>query len=186
MSVQARRFSLLIIALGIIATSLVACQTPSSATSGGSNAILIPTQNAASVTPTPKFPQFTIGAWPSDFSPDLNGTITIYIVCRVQDQSMKGPSQPPPAGQTVTVNIGPPISGQYTKQTTADGYAVVTFAYNDPNPGQPVIVSVSTVWNNVNYKAQTFFTPGPTVRPTPTQGQGGPGGPGDGTPTVGP
>ncbi len=98
---------------------------------------------------------------------------------------MQGPSHPPPAGQTVTVNIGAPINQQYTAQTTADGYAVVTFSFNDPNPGQPVIVQVSTVWNNQTYPAQTFFTPGPTVQPTPTQGPGGPGGPGNGTPTVG-
>jgi hypothetical protein len=182
MPVQARRFALLIVALGIIATSLVACQTPSSANSGGSNAILIPTPNASNLTPTPKFPPFTIGAWPSDFSPDLNGTLTIYVVCRVQDQSMQGPSHPPPAGQPINVSIGNPVSQNFNVRTGADGYAVVTFNYNDPNPGQPVIVNVSAVWNGATYNGQTFFTPGPRAQPTPTKG---PGGPGNGTPTVG-
>ena len=168
MPVQAKRFALLMIALGIIAVSLVACQTPSSASSGGSNTILIPTPNSSNLTPTPKFPGFTVGAWPSNFSPNLNDTITIYVVCRVQDQSMQGPSHPPPAGQQVNISIGNPVPQQFSQRTTADGYATATFSYNDPNPGQPVQVNVTTVWNGVTYNAQTFFTPGVNTAPTPT------------------
>lgn len=183
MSVQARRLALLFIAFGIIAVSLVACQTPSGADSGSSNTILIPTQSAANLTPTPKFPPFTIGAWPSNFSPELNDTITIYVVCRVQDQSMQGPSHPPPT-LTVVINIGSPVNKQYTARTGADGYATQAFSYNDSSPGQPVIVNVSATYNGATYSAETFFTPGPKAAPTPTPaatatpggGGGGPGG----------
>lgn len=182
MSVQAKRFGLLIIALSILSVSLVACQTPNPTNSGPSNAILIPTPNSAKLSPTPQFPQFTVGAWPSNFAPQLNDTVTIYVVCRVQDQTMKGPSHPPPAGLPVTIYVGNPIAQQQTAHTTADGYAVASFSFNDPNPGLPVTVSVTTNWNNVAYKAQTFFTPGPNTAPTPTAGAspapGGPGGPG--------
>ena len=181
MSVQARRFALLIIAFGIFATSLVACQTPNSANQGSSNTILIPTQNASNLTPTPKFPPFTIGAWPSNFSPNLSDTVTIYVVCRVQDQTMQGPSHPPPAGLPVNINIGNPVGQQFNTRTTADGYATVTVPFNVSTPGQPIVVSVSAVWNNITYKGQTFFTPGPTTPPTPTQGNGN--GNGNGTPT---
>lgn len=184
MSVQARRFALLFITFGVMAISLVACQSPNSSNQSANNTILIPTQNAQNLTPTPKFPGFTIGAWPSNFSPNLNDTITIYVVCRVQDSSMQGPSQPPPAGLPVTVNVGSPVSQQLSARTTADGYAVVTFSFNDPSPGQPVVVDVTTNYNGAQYKAQTFFTPGPRTQPTPTQGaQSTPGnGGGNGTP----
>lgn len=184
MSVQARRFALLVITCGIMATALVACQTPNTATSGGSNAILIPTPNSAKLTPTPKFPPFTVGAWPSNFSPSLNDTITIYIICRVQDQSMTGPSHPPSAGLPINVSVGSPINQQFSARTTADGYATVTFSFNDPTPGQPVIVDINTNYGNANYHAQTFFTPGPQTAPTPTPGPQTT--PGAGTPTVGP
>ena len=177
MPVQAKRFALLIIALGIIAVSLVACQTPSSASSGGSNTILIPTVNTSNLTPTPKFPGFTVGAWPSNFSPNLNDTITIYVVCRIQDQSMQGPSHPPPAGVQVTISVGSPINQNFTKTTGADGYATATFSYNDPNPGQPVAVNVTTNYPG-SPPAQTFFTPGVNSAPTPTTP------PDTGTPTV--
>lgn len=185
MSNHARRFALLVMALGIIAVSLVACQTPNADT-GSSNTILIPTQNAANLTPTPKFPPFTIGAWPSNFAPDLNDSITIYVVCRVQDQSMQGPSHPPPS-LTVVISIGSPIPQQFTARTGADGYATQAFSFNDPVPGQPVIVNVSTTYNGAPYSAQTFFTPGPKAAPSPTaapsQTPGGGGGGGGGKPT---
>jgi hypothetical protein len=77
------------------------------------------------------------------------------------------------------VNVGSPISQQFSARTTADGYATVTFSFTDPNPGQPVIVKVSTNYNG-NYAAQTFFTPGPNVAPTPTAGDTSP------TPATGP
>lgn len=180
MSVHAKRFALLLIAFGIIAVSLVACQTPSADT-GSSNTILIPTPNSANLTPTPKFPPFTIGAWPSNFSPDLNDSITIYVVCRVQDQTMQGPSHPPPS-LTVVISVGSPINQQFTARTGGDGYATQSFSFNDPVPGQPVIVTVSTTYSNATYNAETFFTPGPkaapspTSAPTPPNGGGGPGG----------
>ena len=189
MSNHAKRFALLVMALGIIAVSLVACQTPNADT-GSSNTILIPTQNSANLTPTPKFPLFTIGAWPSDFSPDLNDTVTIYVVCRVQDPSMQGPSQPPPT-LTVVISVGSPIGQQFTASTGADGYATKTFSFNDPTPGQPVIVNVSTTYKGATYNAQTFFTPGPKTAPTPTAAPsqtpgGGNGGGGKPTPPSGP
>jgi hypothetical protein len=177
MPVQAKRLALLMIALGIIAVSLVACQAPSSASSGGSNTILIPTPNTSNLTPTPKFPGFTVGAWPSNFSPNLNDTVTIYVVCRIQDQSKQGPSHPPPAGVQVNVSVGGPINQNFTARTGADGYATVTFNFNDPNPGQPVVVDVTTNYPG-SPAAQTFFTPGVNTAPTPTTA------PDTGTPTV--
>ncbi len=188
MAHHAKRFALLILAFGIIAISLVACQAPNADT-GSSNTILIPTQNAANLTPTPNFPPFTIGAWPSHFSPDLNDTVTIYVVCRVQDPTMQGPSHPPPT-LTVVISIGSPISRHFTASTGADGYATQSFSFNDPTPGQPVIVSVSTSYKGATYNAQTFFTPGPKAAPSPTaepsKTPGGGGGGGKPTPPGGP
>jgi hypothetical protein len=67
----------------------------------------------------------------------------------------------------VNVSVRSPINQDFTARTGADGYATVTFSYNDPNPGQPVIVDVTTSYPG-SPPAQTFFTPGVNTAPTPT------------------
>jgi len=91
---------------------------------------------------------------------------------------MQGPSHPPPAGVQVNISVGSPINQNFTKSTGADGYATATFSFNDPNPGQPVVVNVTTNYPG-SPPAQTFFTPGVNTAPTPTTP------PDNGTPTVG-
>ncbi|HEU5349775.1 MAG TPA: hypothetical protein VFU63_14280 [Ktedonobacterales bacterium] len=99
---------------------------------------------------------------------------------------MQGPSHPPPAGLVINVTIGNPIGGTYSTRTGADGYAAQVITFNAPTAGQPVIVDVSTTYNNVTYHAQTFFTPGPRAVASPTKSpKGGPGN-SNTTPTVGP
>ena len=164
---QVRRFALLLVALSVLSVALVACQTPVPTSGGTSSGISLITPLANAVSPTPTFPPFTIGAWPSNYSPGNPDTITIYVLCRVQDQSMQTPSQPPNPGVPVTILIGSPINQTATVTTGADGVAATTVAFSDPTPGIPVQVTVPANWKGVPYSNQTFFTPGATFTPTP-------------------
>jgi hypothetical protein len=163
---------LLVAALCIISVALAACQTSSessAAPADSSGANVFHTPNPSLASPTPTFPPFTVGAWPSNYSPGNNDTITIYILCRVQ-KDMNNPPLPPNPPVQVTVLVGDPVGGTHTATTDNDGLAAITFAYNDPQSGVPVVVSVQVTYGNQTYAAQTFFTPAPTRRPSPTPG----------------
>jgi hypothetical protein len=172
MVLQVRRFALLLVALSVLSVALVACQTPAvtgSSSSGTSSGISLITPPANASSPTPTFPPFTIGAWPSNYSPGNPDTITIYVLCRVQDPSMQTPAQPPNPGVPVTILIGAPLNQSATVTTGADGVAATTVAFSDPTPGIPVTVLVSATFNGATYSNQTFFTPGATFTPTPAK-----------------
>jgi hypothetical protein len=168
-SVHARRFALLLVALSTLSVTLVACQV--SGSSGGSgtdtgSTLTFQTPNAGKISPTPTFPLFTIGAWPSNYSPQALDNITIYVLCRVQSPSMTGPATAP-STVTVTVLVDAPINKTLTGTTDANGMAAIPLSFTDPNPGTPVQVTVYTTWNGVTYRNATFFTPGATYTPTP-------------------
>lgn len=172
MGLQARRFGIMAVALCVLSVALVACQAPAVPGSSGGSAtgasLSLVTPPAAS--PTPTFPPFTIGAWPSNYSPGNPDTITIYVICRVQDPTMQSPAKPPNPGVSVTILVGSPINQSATATTGADGVATTQVAFSDSSPGQPVIVTVTANYNGVSYTNQTFFTPGATFTPTPTGG----------------
>ncbi|HLJ80472.1 MAG TPA: hypothetical protein VKT52_03225 [Ktedonobacterales bacterium] len=189
MSAPAKRFALLMVAFSIIAVVFVACAAPTSPLptggnngNGGVTGFHTPAPNNGQ--PTPAFPPFTIGAWPSNYSPGNNDTMTIYVLCRIQDQSMLKPAQPA-AGLGVSIILSGPAGGSYSGKTDNDGLAAITFTLNDPNSGQPVTVTASTTWNGQAYSAQTFFTPNPGAKPTATP-KSGPGGTPPPFPTVTP
>ena len=172
---EARRLTLLAAALLLAALLLAACSTPSaplpSSSNGGINVFRTPNPNAAS--PTPTFPPFTVGAWPSDYSPANNATMTIYVLCKRQPADMSGPSQPM-VGVPVDVYIGAPLNQDISQSanpkpvTDSSGLAAVQFDLNDPQSGLPVTVQVSVVLGNQTYHAETCFTPNPTAAPTAT------------------
>lgn len=188
MGVQARRFAIAVVALSVLSVALVACQPTPITTTGGSasgNSLLLITPGASAASPTPTFPPFTIGAWPSNYSPNNPDTITIYVICRVQDPTMQTPAQPPAAGQSVTIFVQDPINQTFTATTGPDGIATAQVAFADPSPGTPVIVQVTTTYKGASYTNQTFFTPGATATVTPTVGPGTPGTTPGTTPTTG-
>ncbi|WIG57705.1 MAG: hypothetical protein OJF49_000450 [Ktedonobacterales bacterium] len=186
MSLQAKRFALLMVALSIIAVALVACQTPTAPTQNNSNnggVNVFHTPNPALQTPTPAFPPFTIGTWPSNYSPNSGDNLTIYVICRNQDASMQ--SAPKPAvGVGVTISIDPPFNNTKVVTTGADGIAAWTFQMTDTSSGQPVQVTVTATGpDGKTYVAQTFFTPSPAAAsPSPSPS----GTPGSGTPQPSP
>jgi hypothetical protein len=169
MGVHARRFAILLVAMSTLSVTLVACQVTGAAPGAGSDTtsgFTFSTPNPKSQSPTPTFPPFTIGAWPSNYTPQALDNITIYVLCRVQNPSMTGPASPP-STLTVTVQVGAPINKQLTGTTDANGLAAIPLSFTDPSPGTPVVVTVFANWQNHTYANQTFFTPGATYTPTP-------------------
>jgi hypothetical protein len=179
--------ALLLAALTLLSVALVACSAgvvPNPIANNSQNDLTFSTPNPAQNTPTPTFPDFTIGAWPSNYSPNVNDTITIYVICRVQDRTMQTAPRPPSSAVGVTAQLTGPINNTLHGTTGADGIAAISYVLNDPYVGQPVLVYVSAVWQGHVYRATTFFTTGPTTPNTPTPAPTTTGTPGAGTPTA--
>ncbi len=184
MSQMAKRVALIALAIGVLAAALAACASPTPPAppaTGGGGVNAFHTPNPALQSPTPPVPGFTIGAWPSDYSPDASGSVTIYVVCRIQDSSM-GSAPRPAAGQVVTINVGPPLNLAYNATTDNSGLANWQFTIVDKQYGQPVVVTVATNFQGKTYTANTFFTPSPVAPPSPSPG---PSGSPTATPTLG-
>jgi hypothetical protein len=155
--------------IAVVAGATPQPTTPYNSGSNGGNVFKTP---ASLSSPTPAFPGFTVGAWPSNYSPGNTGTLTIYVICRKQDPSMQNPPTAvanvpvvlsfTPAGNAA-VNIAP-----MTAQTGQDGIAAFTFQFSDPTSGVPIVVQAVATFNGVSYTAQTFFTPNPQAKPTPS------------------
>lgn len=171
-----RRVTLLLLALGILAFGLVACSVGPSAQNLQNTSLAFSTPNPLLYTPTPTFPPFTVGAWPSNYSPNNADTVTIYVICRAQNASMSGPSMPT-SGLPVSVTAGGqgyPITENGSGTTDADGMAAVPITFTDPQSGYPIVVTVSVNYKNQTYTATTFFTPNPMATPSPTPKPGQP------------
>jgi hypothetical protein len=169
-STQAKRIGLLAMALALMVMLLAACSAGPVAISpnvGGGN-LTFQTPDAAQNTATPTFPLFTVGAWVSNYSPNINDSITIYVICRVQDPTMATPPHPPAPGLQVRVILSGPINASLNGPTGTDGIAAIPYVVNDPYVGQPVTISVHVGYGGQDYKAQSFFTSGPTTPITPT------------------
>jgi uncharacterized membrane protein YgcG len=197
MRLNAQRLGLLFAAGLLITVAVVACATPqtptpSSYNSSNSNNVFH-TPNPSLNSPTPTFPPFTVGTWPSNYSPNNNDTLTIYVICRIQDPTMQQPPRPA-QGVTVVVDFVPEQGAAVnlaplTATTGPDGIAAFTFQLNDPTSGVPIVVQATATYNGVSYPpATTFFTPNPQGCPSPsaspgsaTPGTGG--GPGGGGPS---
>jgi hypothetical protein len=185
MGSPAKRFALWVAACTLIAVVFVACATPSAATpntdTGNGNGVNVFRTPSAPTPPTP-FPEFTIGAWPSTYSPNNNDNITIYVLCKVQDPQMQ---KPPTPAAYIDVTVSPDGMNSVSGKTDNSGLAAIPLSINNPNSGVPITVVVTARWHNVTYRNYTFFTPSPTAKPTATPKPGGGGGKG-GTPTATP
>jgi hypothetical protein len=170
------RITLLITALAALAVGLIACTAvPSvSSVSNVPNSITFSTPDSAQNTPTPTFPVFTIGAWPSNFSPNINDAITFYVICRVQDPSMQTPPRPPSSPVHVHLVLGDPVNQTLDGITGTDGIAAIPYVVNDPAAGQPVVVTATADYPGGPWVATTFFTPGVGFVPTATPKGGHP------------
>jgi hypothetical protein len=191
MRLNAQRLGLLFLSFFLLAVALAACSAPQTPTTSGSgttdsgNTFQTPAPSLTS--PTPTFPSFTVGTWPSNYSPANNDTLTIYVICRIQDPTMQTPAKPG-VGIPVVLQFQPAANAavnlsSLTGTTGQDGIASFTIQLNDPTSGVPIIVQATATYNGVTYTAQTFFTPNPEAqKATPTPG-GGHGGGNNPTPT---
>ncbi len=163
----------LLLPLATLTLCLAACQAPGSGDSIVSiGAIVVSTAVAGPSAATPTLPPFTIGAWPSNTAPRDHESLTIFIICLVQDPATGGASGP--AGELrVRVTLRTPISHTYSGTTGSDGIAIVPVKFDDAHPGLPVAVDVVTTWQGITYRGQTFFTPAPQDKSSPTPNDAG-------------
>lgn len=174
MRLKTQRLGLLLVSFLLIGIAVVACASPQGSTTynnNGSTGNVFQTPAILS-SPTPPFPGFTVGTWPSNYSPGNTGTLTIYVICRKQDPSMQTPATPA-ANVPIVLSFssagGDSLSLQaMTGQTGTDGIAAFTFQFSDPYSGVPVEVQALATYNGISYTAQTFFTPNPEAKPTPS------------------
>jgi hypothetical protein len=168
MATHARRWALLSLALAMLALGLVACQAPDSAAARGkSGNIVVSPAVAGSSSPTPTLSPLTIGVWTSTMTPGARDTITIYVLCMLQDPS-RGRLTGPAVGIAIRVRLSDPVNQSFTGTTGRDGLAQVRVSFTDAHPGKPVIVDVVTVWHGMTYQGQTYFLPGAGGVPSPT------------------
>jgi hypothetical protein len=126
-------------------------------------AIRTPTGTRA---PTPGPLTYTVGAWPSDSTPRVRGTVTIFVSVRdggapVQDATVMVEALYPGslAGGARSVMAGP-------SSTNREGYAAVGMPVG-PAPApvnttqQTVQVAVTVTLQGNSYRATTNFTPLP-------------------------
>ena len=172
MSQRMKRFALLLVAVAVLAVAFAACSAPATPAgalpgAGSGNVNGFHTPNPTDGSPTPTFSPFTIGAWPSNYSPGTSDTVTIYAIARIQDPTMLTPPRPAP-GVTITFIAQDPVNQTGSAQTGPDGIATWTLTFKDSPAGKPVTVDVSTTYLQQPHDAQTFFTPGVNLGPTPT------------------
>jgi len=175
LSGKARYLPLLVIGLSLLTISLVACASSGAPIDTGSSQGGVEgfkTPNEILFTATPKFPVFTIGAWPSSYTPQNNDTVTIYVLCRAQPPDLSGPGLPPNPPVSVHVEITDPFTKSADGTTDASGLATIPIAFSDPKSGYPVRVFVSALYKGLTYNAETVFTPNVTQPPSPTTAPG--------------
>lgn len=172
----ARRWALLLPALALAMltvslSTLSACQLAGQSAFQGSSrsasapSLIMSVPHTGSAAATPTGAAFTIGAWPSDSMPGPNKHVVIYVMCRMQDPTMRGPGTPA-AGITVQVRVLDPINWSYDGTTKSDGMTMarVPIALHAARLGRPVTVDVAATWHHVTYQSQTSFTPAPGSR----------------------
>jgi hypothetical protein len=128
-----------------------------------------------SVLPTPTAPPYTIGAYASNESPNINDSVTIYVIFHINGK--------PQGGATVSISFRYENRGGIAqlnnqvgaKQTGDDGWAAFPITFTNLPPQQPVIVDPTVTFNGQTYvpiqDKPAFFTPvAPTPSPSTTPG----------------
>jgi hypothetical protein len=135
----------------------------------------------ANLTPTPTSPPETIGAFPSNPSPNVNDNIIIYVIFHISSNG--GPPRGV-AGASVSLYFYYAQGGRaeaqlnsqmHPQQTTPDGWAAFPLTFTGLTPQSPIDVDVTVSYNGQTYAKQvaTSFTPlipTPTVSPSPSPG----------------
>lgn len=159
------------IVLGIataLAFLLTACgATPGAVSTTPNGGDVILSVGQATVVPTPLFPQYTVGAWVSDPSPNLHDNITVYAVARQNPADMLTPPKAVVGAQVHFV-----IIGGKDQMVTTDGSGIAAWPTTaEGTPTQPTQIEVILLVSNQTLATSyTFYTILPTAYPFPTQG----------------
>ena len=157
-----------IVGLGLMLCGVIAgCSTDAGVSStGGSSVLLNVGSNQQS--PTPPFPQFTVGAWVSTPSPNLHDNITIYAVIRKHPADMSGPPTAPAVG---TAQVQFSSIGVKDQTVPTDGSGIAAWQTSaDGTPTQPQLIAVTAVVGGQKVaQTYTFYTILPATYPFPTE-----------------
>jgi hypothetical protein len=160
-----RRWMLLLPAIALVIVFLLGCQAPDRGDAAFPGSLVLSTPHTRSASPTPAFPPFTVGAWPSNSAPGTSDHIIIYVICRIQNAAASMASTPA-AGVQVQVHLSYPMNQSYVGTTQQDGIARVVVAFSGARAGLPVLVDAVTTWQGATYQGQTSFTPAPYNPPS--------------------
>jgi hypothetical protein len=174
--VMRQRFFLL--GLTILAIVALAACSASLANDPGSAIPTIALHPIQNLTPTPTAPPYTIGAFASNETPNVNDSITIYVIFHINGKPQGGATVSIYFSTTNGSGIAQLNNQAGAKQTGDDGWAAFPITFTGLTSQQPVIVSVTVNFNGQNYapiqNPAAFFTPiAPTPAASPTIGTGG-------------
>lgn len=165
-------------ALAVLAMLILAACSASLVNDPGSGNPTIALHPIQNLTPTPTAPPFTIGAFASNETPNINDSITVYVIFHINGK--------PQGGATVNLDFhydnGVPIAQLNSqaggKTTGDDGWAAFPLTFTNLTPQKPVEVDVTITFNGQTYvpiqRPPAFFTPvAPTPAASPSVGAGG-------------
>ena len=155
------------VALCALALMLAGCASANAPNIG----VGIGAEGGALITPPtqptpPPFPAFTVGAWIDNMAPEKGAMDRLYVLVRVHNPLMSGPSQPPPAGSVAVSAVHDGVV-ETTKTTDSDGFAWFDFTASGP-PTTPSVVTVTATYQGNQYVTTTFYTVLPDIKGTPS------------------
>ena len=135
---------------------------------------------AANLTPTPTEPPYTIGVFANNETPNVTGSVTVYVIFHLGDQ--------PAGGATVVLNffyrdphhpgsenVASQLDSQVTPQQTApDGWAAFPLTFIGLSSQLVVLADVTVSYNNQTYVRQgAYIFTAVQSSPTPSPPAGG-------------
>ncbi len=170
---------ILLLALAALLTAFVSACSASPVNNPGSDQPTIALHTPlANLTPTPTAPPFSIGAFSTSPTPNVNDSLTIYVIFHLND----GATSRGVGGASVNLYFHTYYGNSIiqlnslvgTQQTTPDGWAAFPITYTGLPNQTPVLVDVTVVYNGQTYSKRNaaFFTP-VQVSPTPSPTTGG-------------
>lgn len=130
---------------------------------------------ATNLTPTPTAPPETIGVFANNETPNVSGSVTVYVIFHLGDQPVGGATVVPnfylARSGTPVVQLNQEITPQ---QTAPDGWAAFPLNFTGLSSQSAVLADVTVSYNNQTYvrHAAYIFT-AVQASPTPSPPAGG-------------
>lgn len=176
-----QRIVLLVLAAALV-VFVSACTASLVNTPGSDESTIALHTPAANLTPTPTAPPYTIGVFSSNETPNVNDSVTVYVIFHLGDK--------PVGGATVVLNFfyrdptnnpnnlvpASQLNSQVSPQQTApDGWAAFPLTFTGLKSQLVVLANVTVSYNGQTYVRQgediayifTAVQPSPTPSPKP-------------------